>query len=127
MWNLSKRKKVANEVIELITEYEDLIKDIRPTKICDIEVSNDYREIKYSYGKRKIKYSHYLDNVSEIYSPEFEEGHIKQMKLTTLAIRAKANEEDNEELLKIDLIQNRCKEIYNRLKYIDNYIMQFMR
>lgn len=127
MWNLSKRKKIANEVIELIKEYETLIEGIRPTKIHDIEVSHDYREIKYSYGKRGIKYSHYLDNISEIYSPEFEEGHIRQLKVTTLAIRAKANENDDEEIVKIDLIQVRCKEIYNRLKYIDNYIMQFMK
>ncbi|MGL4740657.1 MAG: hypothetical protein ACRC41_07610 [Sarcina sp.] len=127
MWNLSKRKKIASEVVELIKEYEGLIESIRPIKIYDIEISEDYREIRYSYGQRGVRYSHYLDNISEIYSPEFEEGHIKQLKVTTLAVKAKVNETNDEELLKIDLAIDRCREIYTRLKYIDTYIMQFMK
>ena len=134
MRNLTKRKKLANESLELVKEFESLAKHIRKSEKSKFKISNDYRELSYIEGEMEVAYSHYLDNISEIYSSEVDGGELRVKDLEDEIYEAKKviNQENNnkKEILKlidnIDDIHNRCEEIYNRLKQIEleaTYVM----
>ena len=134
MRNLTKRKKLANESLELVKEFESLAKHIRKSEKSKFKISNDYRELSYIEGEMEVAYSHYLDNISEIYSSEVDGGELRVKDLEDEIYEAKKviNQENNnkKEILKlidnIDDIHKRCEEIYNRLKQIEleaTYVM----
>ncbi|WP_297522470.1 hypothetical protein [uncultured Clostridium sp.] len=136
MRNLSKRKKLAIEAITLIKEFESVVSYIRKSNMKKFEVSDDYRELSYIEGEMEVAYSHYLDNVSEIYSEEVDstEKHVKTLRDRVCDVKKFVNNKDGlndayvDNLMKtIDVATERCEEIYDRLKQIEleaTYIMK---
>ena len=127
MRNVTKRKKLANESLELVKEFESLAKHIRKSGKSKFKISNDYRELSYIEGEMEVAYSHYLDNISEIYSSEVDGGELSVKDLEDEVYEAKKviNQENNKEndtsklIDNIDDVRKRCEEIYTRLKQIE--------
>ena len=128
MRNVTKRKKLANESLELVKEFESLAKHIRKSGKSKFKISNDYRELSYIEGEMEVAYSHYLDNISEIYSSEVDGGELSVKDLEDEVYEAKKNINNQEDfemkdisnlINNIDNIRRRCEEIYTRLKQIE--------
>ncbi|MGL4762072.1 MAG: hypothetical protein ACRC6T_00125 [Sarcina sp.] len=136
MRNLGKRKKLAKEALGLITEFENVVSYIRKSEMKDFKLSDDYRELSYIEGDMEVAYSHYLDNISEIYSREIEDSDrkVKSLRDRVCELKNFINHKDglNDEyiasLLKtIDNATERCEEIYDRLKQLEldaTYVMK---
>lgn len=136
MRRLAKRKKLANEALDLIIEFESVVDYIRKSEKKDFELSDDYRELSYVEGDMEVAYSHYLDNISEIYSREVDgrERRVRSLKDKVYDVKKIINNQDELDkectvnlLNVIDNAVERCEEIYDRLKQIEleaTYIMK---
>ncbi|MGL4656740.1 MAG: hypothetical protein ACRCWM_12800 [Sarcina sp.] len=136
MRNLAKRKKLAKEALQLIKEFESAVNYIRESEKKNFKLSDDYRELLYIEGDMEVAYSHYLDNISEIYSREIDgyERRVTSLKDKVYEVKKFINNKSNLEeedinslILTIDEAGKRCEEIYDRLKQIEleaTYVMK---
>lgn len=136
MRSLAKRRKLANEALKLIEEFEGVVKYIRKSEKKDFKVSDDYRELSYIEGDMEVAYSHYLDNISEIYSREVDgrERRVRSLKDKVYEVKKFVNNKEglderyvNNLMTTIDDAIERCEEIYDRLKQIEleaTYVMK---
>ncbi|WP_297439304.1 hypothetical protein [uncultured Clostridium sp.] len=136
MGNLAKRKKLAKEALKLIVEYENVSSTFRDSSMSAFRIGEDYRELSYTEGEMQVFYSHYLDNISEIYSREVEGCQREHENISECVFKIRAyiekkegltNEVRNRFLERLEYSYGRCKDIYDRLKDIDTEASEVMK
>ncbi|WP_297522472.1 hypothetical protein [uncultured Clostridium sp.] len=127
MDTLDKRKKLIDEVISLIREFEGISVDIRESRIEELRIDDEYTQISYELEDEKLIFP--LTKISHIYEIEFEGLGELAPTFPELVLGIKQNIEANfEQMNKADFIHFvgniyyadlRCRQIYNRLKEIE--------
>ncbi|MGL5574322.1 MAG: hypothetical protein ACRDCW_01990 [Sarcina sp.] len=127
MDTLDKRKKLVDEAISLIREFEGISVDIRETRIEELSLDDEYTKISYELEDEKLEFP--LTQISHIYEIEFEGLGELSPTFPELVLAVKQNIENNfNEMSKDDFIHFvgniyyadlRCREIYKRLKEIE--------
>ncbi|MGL4450884.1 MAG: hypothetical protein ACRCTZ_06795 [Sarcina sp.] len=127
MDTLDKRKKLVDEAISLIREFEGISVDIRETRIEELSLDDEYTKISYELEGEKLEFP--LTQISHIYEIEFEGLGELSPTFPELVSAVKQNIENNfNEMSKDDFIHFvgniyyadlRCREIYKRLKEIE--------
>ncbi|MGL4656739.1 MAG: hypothetical protein ACRCWM_12795 [Sarcina sp.] len=127
MDTLDKRKKLVDEAISLIREFEGISVDIRETRIKELSLDDQYTRISYELEGEKLTFP--LTQISHIYEIEFEGLGELSPTFPELVSVVKQNIEINfNEMSKEDFIHFvgniyyadlRCREIYKQLKEIE--------
>lgn len=127
MDTLDKRKKLVDEAISLIREFEGISVDIRETRIKELSLDDEYTKISYELEGEKLIFP--LTKISHIYEIEFEGLGELSPTFPELVSAVKQNIESNfNEMSKEDFIHFvgniyyadlRCREIYKQLKEIE--------
>ena len=127
MDKLNQRKKLVDEVITLIREFEGIAVDIRETRIKELSIADDYSKISYELDGEKIIFG--LDQISKLYQAEFEGVNGLEPTFIELVEAIKQDVRYNfPKMQKEDFIHYvgniyyadfRGKEIYDRLREID--------
>lgn len=127
MDTLDKRKRLVDEAISLIREFEGISVDIRETRIEELSLDDEYTKISYELEGEKLVFP--LTQISHIYEIEFEGLGDLPPTFPELVSAVKQNIEVNfNEMSKEDFIHFvgniyyadlRCREIYKQLKEIE--------
>lgn len=127
MDTLEQRKKLVDEAISLIREFEGISVDIRETRIKELSLDDEYTKISYELEGEKLIFP--LTKISHIYEIEFEGLGELSPTFPELVSVVKQNIESNfNEMSKEDFIHFvgniyyadlRCREIYKQLKEIE--------
>lgn len=127
MDTLNRRKKLVDEAISLIREFEGISVDIRETRIEELSLDHEYTKISYELEGEKLVFP--ITQISHIYEIEFEGLGELAPTFPELVSAVKQNIEGNfESSNKEDFIHFvgniyyadlRCRQIYNRLKEIE--------
>lgn len=136
MRNLAKRKKLAKEALDLIKEFEAVSSTFRDSSMDSFRIGGDYRELSYIEGEMQVFYSHYLDNITEIYAREIEGFQCEDGTMSDCVFKLReyiekkqglTNEVRNRFIEKLEYSYGRCKDIYDRLKDIEIEASEVMR
>ncbi|MGL4762071.1 MAG: hypothetical protein ACRCWG_11540 [Sarcina sp.] len=127
MDTLNKRKKLVDEAISLIREFEGISMDIRETRIEELSLDHEYTKISYELEGERLVFP--ITQISHIYEIEFEGlGELAPTFSELVAVIKENIEENFEQMGKDDFIHFvgniyyadlRCRQIYSRLKAIE--------
>lgn len=127
MQTIDERKKLIDEAITLIREFEGISIDIRGSLIEELKIDDDYTKISYELVGEELVFP--LTEISHIYQSEFEGIAGLDPTFPELVRAVKGQIESNfTEMQKEDFIHYvgniyyadyRCREIYAKLKQIE--------
>lgn len=127
MDRLNERKRLVDEVISLIREFEGIAADIRETRIRELSIADDYSTISYELEDEKFTFP--ITQISGLYQAEFEglagtePMFVEQIEAIKQDMRYNFPKMQKEDFIhyvgSIYYADFRCKEIYDRLREID--------